>query len=87
MSTSYYNHRRRKQFHFGGAERNIHRDHRDLRCNMNINKVSRVKYAPRFLREAVETIKGGFDLLHETPINNSPPQLSWQQTNQQEKTS
>ena len=46
QSASYYNHRRRKQFHFGGAERNIHRDHCDLHCNMNINKVSRVKYAP-----------------------------------------
>ena len=37
-------HKRRKQFHFGGAERNIHRDCSDLCCSMNINKVSRVKY-------------------------------------------
>ena len=37
-------HRCRKQFHFGVAERNIHHDRSDLRCSMNINKVSRVKY-------------------------------------------
>ena len=36
--------RRRKQFHFGGAERNIHCDAAIWTACMNINKVSRVKY-------------------------------------------
>ena len=37
-------HRRRKQFHFWGAERNIHCDAAICAAHMNINKVSRVKY-------------------------------------------
>ena len=37
-------HRRRKQFHFGGAERNTHCDAAICAARININKVSRVKY-------------------------------------------
>ena len=40
----YVNHRRRKQFHFGEAEHNIHCDMAICAACMNINKVSRVKY-------------------------------------------
>ena len=38
------NHRRRKQFHFWGAERNIHCNMPICAASMNINKVSRVKH-------------------------------------------
>ena len=36
--------RHRKQFHFGGAKRNIHCNAAICAARMNINKVSRVKY-------------------------------------------
>ena len=57
-------HRRRKQFYFWGAKRNIHCDVAICAACMNINKVSRVKHGgggggggvswpPWFLRQLV----------------------------------
>ena len=43
-SLPYIFHRHRKQFHFGGTERNIHCDLAICAACMNINKVSRITF-------------------------------------------